>query len=101
MSRSNRNHYVIFVRFLALWRLFLFLAPPNEQTSEKLAQRLCDAVTLFYLQMHDIELTGRHFYETFDLVKLEENTIFATNKQQDTITCHFICNEIDALYNIR
>src|SRR5690348_5121082 len=100
MLRSNRNHYVVFDRFLAPWRLLLFLASANEQRRETLAQPLCDTFALFCMQMHDIELTDRHFYETFYLVNLEQNSIFATFEEQDTLTGPFICNEIDALYNI-
>src|SRR6266496_1993454 len=73
-----RNHHVIFVRFLSPQRLLLFLTSTTEQMRETLAQHLCETPPLFCVQMYNVELAARHFQETFNLVRLEENTIFTT-----------------------
>jgi hypothetical protein len=80
--------------------LLLFLASTNEQMRETLAQLVYEALMGICLQMYDVELAARLFQETFNLVHLEENTIFSTYEEQNTLTLHFTCNKIDTLYNI-
>jgi hypothetical protein len=50
--------------------------------------------------MHDIEFTDRQLQETFNLINIEQDTASTTYKEQNALTLHFACNNIDTLHNI-